>query len=640
VAGREGTTLGPYRLTRHLGGGGAGDVYLAEGPAHGGAAGTVAVKVLRGSSTDAAARAIAGQAQAVSDLHLTHILPIYAVGEADGALYIAMAYAPAGSLGVAVGPHGVGPLQLPLGAGVVARLVIQTARALQAVHERGLVHGDLKPDNLFVRTAPHGGPMAAVADFGQSVVVSAAAAAAASATGENAWAASALLCAAPEQLNGQVTPASDQYALATIAYLLLTGRYPFSGDARGLGMALLHEAPTPPSRIDPALSPAADAVLLRALAKHPDARYPNVGAFAQALDEALAASKGTGVSQAFSLLAGMTPAASASGTAAGPAGSGVRRRPAADPYAGPIGASASGIRRAEALVGAGSRPTGVQPPARDSVAALWRHMTPRQRTLALAACALAVVMVAVGGLGLRALTAPLGTIAPIRGLGGLNYAPTLTPDTTQIARQLAISRAAQALLTTATSASPVFSDSLKTNSQRWPVDGRSTFFGADGRLHLANQSARNVLTVDQPVSAPARFAVTVDLAFVSGGFADPAGLRFRVGSGSGSAAAFYAAMISPEGRYEFWRYDQAHWAILANGYTDTVKRGLGQTNTLAVLVDPTDPDGSTFLMFVNGQYVVTVTDNLLPADPALGMGLIVMYSGTEVAYSNYALYQA
>ena len=626
MAGREGTTLGPYRLTHRLGGGGAGDVYLAEGPAQGGAPGLAAVKVLRGSATDEAARAIAQQAHAVSTLHLTHVLPIYAVGDEGGAIHIAMAYAPGGSLGAAVGPSAGGALQLPLDAGVVARLVTQAARAVQAVHEHGLVHGDLKPDNLFVRTAPHGGPLAAVADFGQSAVVSAAAAAAAA--GDNTWAGAALLCAAPEQLSGQAIPASDQYALATIAYLLLTGRYPFSGDARTLGMALLHEPPPSPTQIDPTMTPATEAALLRALAKSPAARFPDVATFAQALDEGLAAGKGPGVSQVFSLLAGVAPAAGAG------AGSGPTAQPA-------LGSSASGIRRTQAVghlgsTAAGARRAGGAQPA----PGLWRRLTARQRMTALVACAIAVVMVAVGGLGLRALTAAPGTAAPLPNFGGLDYAPTLTPNTMQVANERKIGQVALAKLTAVTSRPPLFSDSLKNNGQHWPVDGRSTFFGTDGQLHLFDQTSHDILTIDQPVSAPGDFAATVDLTFLRGSVGDPAGLRFRVGPSADGTTAFYAALISPDGRYEFWRFNQSHWTILSGGYTNTIRRGLGQTNTLAVLVDPADPRSYTFLVFVNGQYVADAVDNVLPSGPAMGMGPIVIYPGTEIGYANYAVYAA
>jgi hypothetical protein len=621
---------------RRLGGGGVGDVYLAEGPAQGGASGLAAVKVLHGSAADETARAIAQQAHAVSTLHLTHVLPIYGVGEEGGAIYVAMDYAPGGSLGAAVGPSRGGTLQLPLAMGVVARLITQAARAVQAVHEHGLVHGDLKPDNLFVRTAPQGGPLAAVADFGQSAVIRAAAAAAAA--GDNTWAGTALLCAAPEQLSGQAMPASDQYALATIAYLLLTGRYPFSGDARTLGLAVLHEPAPPPTHIDPSMSRATEAALLRALAKLPAARFPDVATFVQALDEGLAAGKGPGVSQVFSLLAGAAPAG---GAAAQPALGETRPHAAVGAYASPPGGNASGIRRTQAVGHVGSAASGAHRAGGPQPApGLWRRMTARQRTTALVACAIAVIMVAVGGVGLRALTAAPGTAAPQPNFGGLDFAPTFTPNTLQVANDRKVAQVALAKLTAATSKPPLFSDNLKNNGQHWPVDGRSTFFGTDGRLHLLDQTTHDIVTLDQPVSAPGDIAVTVDLTFLRGSVGDPAGLRFRVAPDADGTTSFYAALVAPDGRFEFWRFNQSHWTILSGGYTNTIRRGLGQTNTLAVLVDPADLRGYTFLVFINGQYVADAVDDVLPSGSAMGMGPIVIYPGTEIGYANYAVYAA
>jgi hypothetical protein len=251
----------------------------------------------------------------------------------------------------------------------------------------------------------------------------------------------------------------------------------------------------------------------------------------------------------------------------------------------------------------------------------------------LVACAVALIMVAVGGLGLRALSSGPGTGTPLPNFGGQDFVPTLTPNVVQVATARAIAQADLAELTAATSKPPIFSDSLKNDGQHWPVDGKSTFFGTDGRLHLVNQNAHEILTINQPVSTPANVAVTVDLTFLRGNAGDPAGLRFRVGPGSDGTTGFYAVLISPEGRYEFWRFDQSHWAILSSGYTDAVRPGLGQTNTLAILAR-----GDRFLVFVNGQYTATVFDSVLPGGRTTQMGPIVIYSGDEIAYANYAVY--
>ena len=91
---------------------------------------------------------------------------------------------------------------------------------------------------------------------------------------------------APEQWDGQPVAATDQYALAIMAYELLTGRPPFSGNLGQIMRQHFQAVPQPPSALNPALSPALDAVLLRALAKEPQARFPSVSDFAQAFQQA------------------------------------------------------------------------------------------------------------------------------------------------------------------------------------------------------------------------------------------------------------------------------------------------------------------------------------------------------------------
>jgi hypothetical protein len=643
VTGREGTTLGPYRLNRRLGGGGAGEVYLAEGPVHGGTPGLAAVKVLRGSAGDPLAREIASQAHAVAAQHQAHVLPIYHVGEEGGALYIAMAYAQAGSLGAVAQADGAGALSLPLSAGVVARLVNQVARALQPVHDRGLSHGDLKLENLFVRTAPSGGPMAAVADFGQAAVVGAAAAAAAAAPpGESDWVAYALRCAAPEQLTGPPVPASDQYALATIAYLLLTGRYPFAGDARSLGMAILREPPPPPTQFDPALAPEAEQVLLRALAKAPEARFPGIAAFARALDEALAAGQAASasVTQQFAALSGPIRSVAAGGHSA--AASQVPRSamgPAAAATRATLSAGASGARRTARPAAGGPGASGVRygtqapQPMRPGApgAFLRRPLTPRQRLIAIAASVVTLAVLASCGLGLYTLLMPAAPRTSFPTFGGLDYAPTLTPNATQVALEQARAQAAQALLAAATHTPPVFSDSLADNSHNWPIDGKQTFF-AGGQLHVFNRTPEIVLSIDQPVTPPLDFVVSVDLTFLRASGSDLAGVRFRVTPNAGHLDWHYTVLISPDGRYEFWRFKDG-WEFLDNGFTPTVKRGLGVTNTLTVLAH-----GDMFYVFINGQYVSTVQDGALHSLPS-AMGPTVIYSGSEVSFAHYTVYQ-
>ncbi|HEY7834130.1 MAG TPA: protein kinase [Ktedonobacterales bacterium] len=653
---REGTMLGPYRLVRLIGGGGAGDVYLAERAATGAAgeagAGKAAVKVLRGGPGDATAQDIVRQVRLAASARQAHVLPVYDAGEHDGALYIAMAHAAGGSLGAALQPggptagtnEGTATVRLPLGPGVVARLVGQAARALQAMHERGLAHGDLKPNNLFVRTAPHGGPMLALGDFGQAVVVRAAAAAAQA--GESTWSGAALRCAAPEQLAGAAPlPASDQYALAAIAYLLLTGRYPFAGDGPALAEAIQHTPPAPPSSLaapaapDVAIGPTADAVLLRALAKAPEARYPDIVTFAQALDGGLTQSAvaRSGVTREFAALGGL-PRATMPPSAMSPAAplaTGTRRTtrgPLTGPDA-PPSETLTPIRGAATLTAPIARGTGAPRPGvpRTSPA---RGLTPRQWVVAGVAALLVVAVVVAGALGLRALFAGPGGRAALPNFSGLDYAPTVTPDAAQAQRYQALAQAAQGDLQAATAGQPLFSDALTSNANHWAVDGKQSFFGSDHQLHLYNHDLQAIYSLDQPVAAPDDFVVSVDMTFLHGSLSDFAGLRLRVAPPADAHSAYYSVLLTPDGRYEFWRFDGSRWQVLDFGYAAPIKRGLGQTNTLTVLAH-----GEKMTVFVNGQYVTAVTDALLPTVHNMTMGPTVIYAGTEAAYAHYTVYQ-
>src|SRR5262249_54865029 len=130
-----------------------------------------------------------------------------------------------------------------------------------------------------------------VSDFGQAILTLAAASLA---SGRNAgpdqqrWVHEQLRCAAPEQLRGAATTASDQYGLAALAYYLLTGRPPFAGDAGALLAAIPSDAPPPPSRVNPEISPEAERALLRALAKQPEARFASIAVFGELLADTLA----------------------------------------------------------------------------------------------------------------------------------------------------------------------------------------------------------------------------------------------------------------------------------------------------------------------------------------------------------------
>ena len=617
VAGREGTTIGPYRLSRRLGGGGAGEVYLAEGPPGTAESGEVAVKVVAGGAEDPTARAIAQQAQAARELRLAHVLPVYGVVQQDAALAVVMAYAVGGSLGDtlrAPGPHGAQKLTLPLSGGVVARLVVQLAHALAAAHAAGLAHGDVKPNNIFVRTSQTGQPLAALSDFGQSVLAGAAAAIAGRPAGkspeQSAWAASQLLFAAPEQLRGECLPASDQYALAAVAYLLLTGETLFAGDAAALATNITTQDITLPSQINPALGTAVDAALLQALAREPAQRFPTVADFAQALDEALAAPVGapgrSGITQQFAELGGAQ-----AGARPAPGGSIVAQ---------------SGGARLTAVAGARSSGKHAPPPAD----------TPRNASRPLAIVA-----------GVAALIGVLACTFAFTAFGGTSILPriklgaqplfsgsgsTPTPNPTTVVQ----ARGAEQQLRSATAGQPVIADALTARIADWPTDGNSTFFASDG-LHVRNRSAANVVSSDIASSkANAQdFVARIDMQYVAGKPGDFAGLRFLESPDGAGGQNYYCYLISIEGRFEIWLHRQGGWQFVTNGYASVIKTGLRQTNTLTVLAHGSLGEA---LLFINGQFVARVQLDPTNGLTFGGQGVMVMDSGAEAVFTNFALY--
>jgi eukaryotic-like serine/threonine-protein kinase len=284
----EGEQLSHYRLVRLLKSGGMGEVYLAvDTLLHR----QVAIKVintdaLQYAETDAArdaARLFLREAQAIAQLDQTNILPLYDSGEqiADGIslMYMVMPYRQAGSLADWKRTH-FGNHLLPLAA--VERIVEQAALALQHAHDRQIIHQDVKPSNFLVQgNADYPNELhLQLADFGVAKVMMM--------TSESQVIRGTPTYMAPEQWEGHPVPATDQYALAVMAYELLTGRPPFMGNGyQHMWHQHVHVPPYPPGKINPGLPQELDAVFLRALEKNPERRYNSVLAFAHAFKRAV-----------------------------------------------------------------------------------------------------------------------------------------------------------------------------------------------------------------------------------------------------------------------------------------------------------------------------------------------------------------
>jgi serine/threonine protein kinase len=277
----EGSHIGRFRLLRLLGRGGMGEVYLAEDDQ---LRRQVAIKVIQADYPDPdATRLFLREARAIAMLNHSHILPLFDFGEATvhGTIltYMVMPFCQEGTLAAWMQRHRNTALLSPQDVGF---LVQQAASALQYAHNRQIVHQDVKPSNFLIRGSEDasGRPDLMLADFGVSKSTSATASVSQSVRGTPAY-------MAPEQWEGTPVPATDQYALAILAYDLLTGHPPFQG---GLGQVMyqhLHVIPPPPSTLNPRLPVDVDTVMQHALAKKPEERFGSISAFARAFEQAL-----------------------------------------------------------------------------------------------------------------------------------------------------------------------------------------------------------------------------------------------------------------------------------------------------------------------------------------------------------------
>lgn len=290
-----GQQIGHYKLLRSVGSGGMGEVYLAEDTR---IYRQVAVKIVRessgpgqgGNNLQEAARSFLREAQAIAILDHPNILPLFDFGEQviDGTalVYLVTPFRQEGSLAQWLQQRtNVGQLSLQ----DVVQIVRQAASALQFAHSHGIIHQDVKPSNFLLRTNPESPerPDILLADFGVAKLGTSTTNASQTIRGTPTY-------MAPEQWEGRAVPATDQYALAVMTYEMLTGRPPFQGTPMRVMYLHNNAQPEPPSIVNPRLPQVLDAVLLRALAKRPEERYPSVYAFAQAFQQALE-SQGTGI---------------------------------------------------------------------------------------------------------------------------------------------------------------------------------------------------------------------------------------------------------------------------------------------------------------------------------------------------------
>ena len=279
---RVGTRLSGYRIENLLGRGGMGVVYLAEDVR---LKRKVALKLLAGglAEDDGFRERFLRESEVAASLDHPNIVPVFEAGEADETLFIAMRYVAGTDLRQLVRAGPLAPER-------ATELLAQIADALDAAHEHGLVHGDVKPSNILV--APGAGRAGAdhayLADFGLTARLS----------DDGGWAPDGALQAtvdyvAPERIRGDtVDGRADVYSLGCGLYECLTGRRPFAGDT-DLVVLFAHLDDPPPSlsACRAGLPPAVDDVLAVALAKAPGQRQATCRQLVAQAQEALGIAK-------------------------------------------------------------------------------------------------------------------------------------------------------------------------------------------------------------------------------------------------------------------------------------------------------------------------------------------------------------
>lgn len=284
-----GSQFGQYRLDALVGRGGMGQVFRAYDTVR---EREVALKLLKAdlATDETFQERFRRESQTAAKLGEPHIIPIHDYGEIDGVLYLDMRLVDGRDLREVL--RGDGPMDPRAAVAVVE----QVGSALDAAHAVGLVHRDVKPENVLV--TPNG--FAYLVDFGIAHH------AGDSHLTRTGTAVGSIAYMAPEQLdNAPVGPVSDVYSLAAVLFELLTGRQPYPGDSVSAVVKATVLAPVPaPSTIRPAVTPALDAVVMRGLAKNAAERYPTAGEFVAA---ARAAVDGTPINPAFDATRVATP---------------------------------------------------------------------------------------------------------------------------------------------------------------------------------------------------------------------------------------------------------------------------------------------------------------------------------------------
>jgi eukaryotic-like serine/threonine-protein kinase len=268
--------FGAYRVVRQIGSGGMACIFEATDARLGH---RVAIKRLHPHIAErpGATERFLREGQAAARVRHPHVVQVFALGKEGTSAFLVMELLEGRDLGATLARHG----QLTVGRAL--ELLLPVIAAVAAAHDAGVIHRDLKPSNVFVSRGPGGREWPKVVDFGVSKVLAPDDVAALTATDGVVGTAAYM---APEQARSvrEASFQSDQYSLAVILYQCVTGALPFSGSSVYELISAIMTAPVvSPSQRAEGIDAALDAIVQRAMSRHPRDRFPSVRAFGAAL---------------------------------------------------------------------------------------------------------------------------------------------------------------------------------------------------------------------------------------------------------------------------------------------------------------------------------------------------------------------
>lgn len=266
-----GQNLGRYHVIEPLGQGGMASVYKAFDTS---LERNVAIKIIRsdkeeGTEQNEFLKRFQREAKALAQLDHPYILKVLDYGEQEGVPYLVMPFVQGGTLKQKMGQ--------PIPYREAATLLEPIAQALDYAHRRNIIHRDVKPANILISES--NSPL--LSDFGIAKIIESGESTQLTATGVGIGTPDYM---APEQWMGKVDARTDIYSLGVVFFQMVTGRLPFMADTPAAVLIKHIQDPLPAARsFVPNLPEAVEQVLFKALAKEPENRYQNMGAFADAL---------------------------------------------------------------------------------------------------------------------------------------------------------------------------------------------------------------------------------------------------------------------------------------------------------------------------------------------------------------------